>query len=165
MDEWIQLRVFKSAGTSRTIDIKLTWKAKTEIAIEGQTKKGYGGLNFRFAPREETKIFSHDGREEDSDLKQLPWTDQSAIFGNNENFSGVGIFQNANNYDFPAGWCLRHYGFLGVAWPGLKKYKMNQGDSLSLSFRIVIHNGDAEIGKVEEHFELFENPPIIELIN
>lgn len=160
MDEWVYVKVYKAADNTRAVDIKLIWKAINPIGIEGQTKKGYGGLNLRFAPRTETQIFSNLGKEEDSDLKELPWADQSAKFGDNNYFSGLSIFQKEGNNNYPAGWCLRHYGFLGVAWPGVERYKMKPGETLSLSFRIWIHQGDAEEGKVESAYDIFNNPPV-----
>lgn len=163
MDEWVYIKVYKAVENTRSIDIKLVLRANVQIALEGQTKKGYGGLNFRFAPREETVITSQFGVEEDSDLKKLPWADESAKFGGNDTFSGVSIFQHAKNKNFPAGWCLRHYGFLGVAWPGVERYNMNLGDKLTLSFRILIHQGDAEDANVENAYKIFSDPPIIEL--
>ena len=159
MDEWIFVRVFKSDKKSRAIDLQMVLKANTPLTLEGQTTKGYGGLNFRFAPRTETQITSHFGKEKDSDLKSLSWADKSAKFYQNDYFSGVSIFQHKNNNNFPAGWCLRHYGFLGVAWPGVESYLMNPGETLSLSFRIWVHQGDAETAQVKTAYEVFENPP------
>ena len=92
MDEWVYVKVYRAAGNARVIDIKLIWKANTLITLEGQTTKGYGGLNFRFAPRTETRITSNLGKEEDSDLKRLPWTDLSAMFAGNDYFSGSKYF-------------------------------------------------------------------------
>lgn len=160
MDEWVHVRIFKAIGESRAIDIQLVLKAISPVTLEGQTTKGYGGLNFRFSPRTETQITSMFGKEKDSDLKNLPWADESAKFSGNDYFSGVSIFQHQNNNNFPAGWCLRHYGFLGVAWPGIEQYPMSPGETLSLSFRIWIHQGDAEEGQVKNAYEVFKNPPI-----
>lgn len=163
MDEWVYVKVYRAADSARAVDIKLTWKAIAPIGIEGQTKKGYGGLNLRFAPRKETQIFSNLGKEEDSDLKKLPWADQSAKFGDNNYFSGLSIFQQEDNNNYPAGWCLRHYGFLGVAWPGVERYNMKPGETISLSFRIWIHQGDVEDGKVESAYDIFNNPPVLNI--
>ena len=162
MDEWVYVKVYKANENSRAIDIKLVFKASVEIGLEGQTKKGYGGLNFRFSPRIETKITSQFGKEEDSDLKSLPWADQSAIFGDNNYFSGVSIFQRKSNNNFPAGWCLRHYGFLGVEWPGVERYNMNPGETFTLSFRILVHQGNAVEGSVESAYKIFSDPPVVE---
>jgi hypothetical protein len=161
MDEWIFVRIFKATDKNRAIDIQLVLKPTIPLTLEGQTTKGYGGFNFRFAPRTETQITSHHGKEMDSDLKHLTWADESAKFAENDYFSGVSIFQHKNNIDFPAGWCLRHYGFLGVAWPGVEPYSMTPGKPLSLSFRIWIHQGDAETGQVKPAYTVFENPPLI----
>jgi hypothetical protein len=138
MDEQIELRIFRSTDNYRAIDVKITLEAKIKISFECQTQKGYGGFNFRFAPRVETTITSKFGLEEDSDLKSLPWADLSARFDTNDYVSGAAIFQHRSNKDYPAGWCLRHYGFLGVAWPGVEKYEMLPGDSLILSFRMTL---------------------------
>lgn len=165
MDEWVYVRVFRAEGGIRAIDMQLNWQAKTSLTLEGQDQKGYGGFNFRFAQRTDTQITSPFGKEKDSDLKAMPWADQSAKFDRNEYFSGVGIFQHKRNRDFPAGWCLRHYGFLGVAWPGVKPYEMNPGDQLSLRFRIWIHRGNAEEGSVESAYAIFNNPPNIRSID
>lgn len=165
MDEWVYIRTFRACGETRTIDIKLVWKALEPVSIEGQDVKGYGGLNFRFAPRNETTITSLLGREKDSDLKEIPWADESGKFGSNDYFSGVSIFQHQKNADFPAGWCMRHYGFLGVAWPGIDPYKMKKGDRLSLRFRILIHQGNADESRVRLAYRIFKDPPQIKLLN
>ena len=163
MDEWVCVRVFRTGKRGRAIDISLTWQALEPIEIEGQDKKGYGGLNFRLAPRRETIITTSEGLEtSDSDLKEVAWADQSAKFADSEDFSGVAIFQNQQNPDFPAGWCLRHYGFLGVAWPGVVPVKFEPGKPLTLRFRIWVHDGDVEKGNVKEAFHVFKNPPVIQ---
>lgn len=162
MDEWVYIRVFKTGETGRAIDLHLTWRALKQVTIIGQTTKGYGGLNFRFAPREETVITGPFGLEEkDSDLENLTWADQSARFGGNDYFSGAAIFQNKNNIDFPAGWCLRYYGFLGVAWPGVDPLELEPGESVTLKFRVWIHRGNAEDGRVEDAYEVYSKPPTI----
>ena len=163
MDEWVSIRAFRRTDKGRAIDIRLTWKAVVPIEIEGQTTKGYGGLNFRFAPREHTQLFSIEGKEPDSDLKNLPWADLSAEFANSGALSGAAIFQHSGNPDFPAGWCLRHYGFLGIAWPGVQRIRLQPGESISLKARIWIHEGDATAGKCAEAYEVFQDPPKLTL--
>jgi hypothetical protein len=163
MDEWVSVRIFRKTNPGRAIDISLTWKANEAIEFEGQTKKGYGGLNFRFAPREQTMLTSVEGKEKDSDLKPLPWADLSAIFNNSGEFSGGAIFQHRDNPDFPSGWCLRHYGFLGVAWPGIERVRLKPGETITLTARIWIHQGDAGEGLCAEAYEAFMNPPQISL--
>ncbi|OVE79187.1 hypothetical protein BVY01_03340 [bacterium I07] len=160
MDEWVLLRIYKSDGPYRAVDLFLTWKPVVPVEIEGADDKGYGGLNFRLAPRKETTLFSSEGREKrDSNLKPLPWADQSGLFENKSDFDGVTIFQSYFNPDYPAGWCLRHYGFLGVAWPGVDRYRLETDKRLELRFRLWIHDGDAEQGQVKEAFHFFKHSP------
>jgi hypothetical protein len=159
MDERVNIRVFRETESGRAIDISVTWKAIVPIEIEGQDKKGYGGLNFRFADREQTELASIEGKEADSDLKNLPWADLSAKFNKSEKMSGVAIFQDQNNPDFPAGWCLRHYGFLGVAWPGVDRISLKPGDMIQLKARIWVHDGNADEGMSSEAYNVFQNPP------
>ena len=94
MDEWITIRMFRETDFGRAIDISMIWKAIVPIELEGQTTKGYGGLNFRFAQRERTELTSSEGKEDDSDLKNLPWADLTAIFNQIGKFSGAAIFQH-----------------------------------------------------------------------
>ena len=157
MDEWVWLRIYKACENGRAIDITLTWKAREKIEITGESEKGYGGLCFRFAPRRETVIVTSDGlASKDSDLKRMEWADESGKFGAEENISGVAIFQHADNPNFPAGWTLRHYGFLGVAWPGRQMLTLDPLQSVTVKYRVWLHRGDAETGQVEEAYRVFE---------
>ena len=159
-DEWVWVRSFIMGGLGRAIDISFTWRARERIAIRGEETKGYGGLCLRFAPRQETVITTPNGRIlEDSDLRAFSWADQSGRFGGMQLLSGVAIFQHGENLAYPAGWCLRHYGFLGVSWPGREQFILERDLPVTLRFRIWIHRGNASEGGVIEAFAGFANPP------
>jgi len=158
VDERVRVRVFRASEKGRAIDVSLTLEAvKDPVTISGSPPvKGYGGFSFRFAPREETVITMPDGREvEDSDLKRYSWADLSAKFGGRSNVSGVAIFDDPRNPGSPNGWTLRHYGFLGVAFPGLKLYTLKPGEPLTLRYRIWVHRGDAKEGEVAAYGDYF----------
>ncbi|NQT84914.1 PmoA family protein [bacterium] len=149
--ETVRVRVFPAGEKGRAIDVKLTLEAAEEpVTISGRSPvKGYGGFSFRFAPRKETVLTSPAGREvADSNLKRFPWVDLSAKFGGKDFFSGVAIFDDSRNPGFPNGWTLRDYGFLGVAWPGLKLYILKPGEPLTIRYRVWIHRGGAKEGDV-----------------
>ncbi len=157
MNEEILFRIFKRTGTGRAIDVHLKWTAFESIKISGQDKKGYGGFNLRFAPRKQTQITSQSGPEDtDSNLRTYSWADFSAQFENQNEYSGAAIFQHPYNPDFPAGWCLRYYGYIGVAWPGIEMLELNKGDSLDLRFRIWVHKGDVNEGEVEKAYHAYQ---------
>ena len=160
-DETVWIRVFRRDEHGRAIDISLTWEAIGEtIRLRGADERAYGGLCLRLGPREDAQIFSSNGfMASDSDLVPLPWADQSGRFGSDGSVSGVSIFQAPSNPQFPAGWCLRYYGFLGVSWPGEEIYTLEPGRPLTLSFRVWVHRGDWKEGRVEEAFDAFIEQP------
>ena len=155
-DEWVWVRTFAAGRLGRVVDITLTWKARERISIRGAETKGYGGLCFRLGPRLETVITTPQGPlDADSDLRSFAWADQSGRFGGSTSFSGVAVFQHPKNLSFPAGWCLRHYGFLGVSWPGTGQFILEPNLPLTLRFRFWIHKGDASEGRVREAYQGF----------
>jgi len=163
MDENVLFRVFRKTGAGRTIDVQLTWTAIESIKLSGQDKKGYGGFNLRFAPRENTYITSQAGPEaSDSDLRTFAWVDFSAQFEGQSEYSGAAVFQHPYNPDFPAGWCLRYYGFIGVAWPGLEVVELEPGESFTLKFRLYVHDGDAAQGVVEQAYHAYQGQLMLE---
>lgn len=156
-EEEVWIRAHRSEECGRAIDISLTWEAGEEtIRFRGADERANGGFCLRLAPREDPLISSSEGvMESDSDLVPLPWADQSGRFGLGREVSGVSIFQAPSNPEFPAGWCLRYYGFLGVSWPGEQIYTLEPGKPLTLRFRIWVHRGGSKEGRVEEAFKAF----------
>jgi len=164
MDEWVWIRAFPANEYGRAIDVLLTLKALEPMELSGRKEKGYSGFGVRYGPRKTTIITTPKGKEAaDSDLKPLPWADESGDFGGAAGLSGAAIFQHAGNPRFPAGWCLRHYGFIGVSWPGVEVIHLEPGQTLTLRFRVWVHQGDAQEGKVQEAYELFAQPPVLSL--
>ncbi len=147
VEETVRVRVFRASEKGRAIDVELKLEATKEpVTISGRSPvKGYGGFSFRFAPRKETVLTTPAGKEaEDTNLKHFPWADLSAKFAGKDSFSGVAIFDDARNPGFPNGWTLRHYGFLGVAWPGLELYTLKPGEPLTLRYRVWVHRAGAD---------------------
>ena len=167
LDEQVWIRAFRATEKGRAVDVRLTLEAvdqSVELLGQENQNKGYGGLSFRFAPRKETIITTPDGAETaDSDHKRTAWADASGRFGGADAFSGVAIFQHESNPDFPAAWTLRHYGFLGVAWPGNAGTTLQPGEPVTLRYRIWIHPGTAEEGRVAQAYEAFRQPPSVQV--
>lgn len=160
VDETVWITAFRKGDVGRIIDIEFTLTAtKSPVKIVGSPGlKGYGGLNYRTAPFTDEIITTDEGIQQDSDLRRFPWADFSAIFGDSASHSGLSIFQDRANLNAPNGWCLRHYGFLGVAWPGNNPYLLQPGKPLNLRYRIWIHRGDADEGRVSAAYEYSTHP-------
>jgi hypothetical protein len=164
MDEWVWIRAFGANEYGRAIDVLLTLKALEPMDLSGRKEKGYSGFGLRYGPRQTTIITTPQGKEAaDSDLRPFPWADETGNFGGSALLSGAAIFQHASNPRFPAGWCLRHYGFIGVDWPGVEIIHLEPSQTLTLRFRVWVHDGDAKEGKVQEAYELFANPPSLSI--
>ena len=154
--ETVTIEVHPAQAKGRAIDFRLRFRALDEpIMLLGQVRKGYGGFCFRFGPREETVITTEEGRQEDSDLKRFRWADLSGKFRGRNQISGGAVLVDPSNPGFPNGWTLRHYGFLGPCWPGLEKYWLKPGRSVTLEYRVWVHRGGANAGNVAEAYDRF----------
>lgn len=168
-EEIAWLRIGPFDGVGRTLDIDLTWTAEgVPISIRGQkddNDKGYGGLQYRPAPGRDNLIATDTVpaiTRKDTDRVPSKWADYSALFGDRTARSGVAIFPSLDHPGFPPGWTTRYYGFLGVAWPGLERITIAPtGPPLRLRYRIYVHRGGWEDGRVREAFAAWERASIL----
>ena len=168
MDETVWITIFRGGYFGRVLDFHFSWEAvDKDIALIGKygDKKTYGGFNIRFAPFQNPKITTNEGlKNKDSDTLRFPWADLSALFEDNDDYSGLSVFEHGNNINFPNAWTLRHYGFLNPAWPGMKPYTLNPGKPVNAEYRVWIHRGDAAGGKTSSAYALYNSPPEIRSI-
>jgi hypothetical protein len=149
--ERVRIEVHPATERGRAIDIEIGIEVLDEpIVLQGQVDKGYGGLNLRFAPREDTVLFTDTGRQEsDSDRQRFAWGDLSARFEGREEPSGIAILVHPDHPDAPVPWTLRHYGDSNAAWPGVDAVLLEPGELLTLTYRLWVHRGAAPAGEVE----------------
>ncbi|MCZ2079993.1 MAG: PmoA family protein [Bryobacteraceae bacterium] len=136
--ETVAIEAMPAADNRRELRLTLTFEAAGEpVEIQGREVKGYGGLHIRFAPRQDTVIHTDQGRlERDSDLTRHPWAQLEGTMEGKR--VGVRIDVDPSNPGTPNGWCLRHYGYLGVGWPGLGSYTLRRGEPLALKYRVTV---------------------------
>lgn len=138
--ETVEILVHPAAANRRQLDFTLRFEAigaPIDIAGTPDQQKGYGGLCFRFAPREETILTTDAGREtKDTNLAPHPWAEIEGRFQGR--WAGARIDIDPSHPGFPNGWCLRHYGFLGVSFPGLEPYTLAPGRPLVLKYRLTV---------------------------
>ncbi|HUU09389.1 MAG TPA: PmoA family protein [Phycisphaerae bacterium] len=155
--ETVRLQVQRAEAAGRAIDVEVRLEALAgPMELRGEATKGYGGLCFRFAPREATVITTPAGREEkDSDHKRFPWADLSARFAGRSDASGAAVFIHPANPTAPNEWTLRHYGFLGPCWPAMEAATLEPGKPVTLRYRVWIHRGDAAAGEVAKAYDAY----------
>ena len=139
-----QYEIHARDGHSRTLNVALTLTATdAPIVLRGSHEggKSYGGLSLRFAPRESTVIRTEKGvSEKDEDLNPHEWAELEAVYNGHK--ASVRIDSAAANSGGRPQWCLRHYGFLGAAFPGKTaqrdSFQLEPGKPLTLRYSIVI---------------------------
>jgi type 1 glutamine amidotransferase len=137
VQEDVEIVAHPVAAGRRVLDFTIRLRAmqeSVEIAGEPDANKGYGGFNIRFAPRTGTTIAVPGSADiKDSDLQPQPWAELTGDFNGKRAATRITI--DPGNPAAP-GWCLRHYGFLGVEFPGLQAYKLDRQTPLVMKFRV-----------------------------
>jgi hypothetical protein len=133
--EHVRLEALPASGGSRELRVELRLEAVDEpVVLEGShdAGKSYGGVNVRFAPREGTVIRA-DGAlvAKDEDLVPHTWAELEASYG------GKRAALRITSEQGPQQWCLRHYGFVGAAYPG-RGGKVTIGRGKSVELRYVV---------------------------
>lgn len=129
-----------SQGDRRALDVQVKFEAlqgPVVLAGSAEAGKSYGGLNVRFAPRTDTVIRTNEGvLAKDSDRAVFTWAELEGNF--NGQRARVRIIPEDPKRAYQ--WCLRHYGFVGAAFPGrtesVKDYTLEPGEPLTMHFRI-----------------------------
>lgn len=157
IEEQSSVTVFEQENDQRKIDFEITLKPLMDgIRIGGSDdEKGYGGFCARIRMPEDITFTSEKEVVDPQNLQMSegPWMDFSASFGNNGK-SGIAILCHPSNPGFPEPWILRRKGSMqNVAFPGREKFTLDK--PLTLRYRIIIHNGEAEsldIAKLQKEY-------------
>ena len=169
VDEKVWITAYRAGEIGRILDFEFAWEAlEKPVTLLGapEENKGYGGFSLRFAPFAGPVITTPGGvQNEDTNLMPFPWADLSARFGGSDKLSGAAIFDNSRNIGFPNGWTLRHYGFLGVAWPGNNPYTLQPGQPVRASYRVWLHRNNAEDGLVSSAYLAYSEPPKVKYMH
>jgi hypothetical protein len=158
--ETIRFTVHPVEDNGRAVDFHMEFANVSEevVTVKGQNKAGYGGFSLRpDGARPDRVITTAKGvLKKDTDLIDTPWADHSSRVKPGGPVSGVAIFQHPGNPGYPhSGWTLRHYGFLGAAWPHDEPVKLDPGDSFELRYRLYIHRGTAEDADLAAKYEAY----------
>jgi type 1 glutamine amidotransferase len=138
----------------RDLDVTVTLHSVgAEVAIGGthELNKGYGGgLEIRFAPRTDTKIRTAAQEDApDSDRVPAAWAELTGSFGGK--MATTRVSEDPSNPGAPSGWCLRHYGFLGVEYPGLELRRLDSQVPLTMKFRVSLSGSSSSAGLADKH--------------
>lgn len=157
--------VFRDDPTLRIIDFRITLTAAVDVTF-GDTKEGAFAIRLaeNFTEKRGGRIVDSEGRSRMANVwgKRAKWVDYSGEIDGEK--LGVAIFDHPGNPHFPTYWHARDYGLFSLNPFGENAFdpgapenivKLKTGEKLSFQWRVVIHPGDAETGKVAELYKEF----------
>jgi hypothetical protein len=175
LDETRSITVYNLPDTGRLMDVKIVFHADKDVKF-GDTKEG-GILSVRVA----TSMDGDKGglitnsfggiTEAETWGKRAQWCDYSGPVDGR--MVGITIFDNPRNFRHPTYWHVRDYGLMTANPFALSAYKNDPsadgshtwkaGESFSFAYRLYIHDGDADTGRVAEQYHGYVNPPAAQL--
>lgn len=156
---------FGGDGESRWIDFDVTVTALADEVTFGDTKEGSFGVRVAESMKVDAKqggrIINAEGKTDKAAWGQAsPWVDYHGPVAGET--LGVAILNHPSSFRFPTYWHVREYGLFAANVFGKKDFlgataidgphKMNKGESFTLRYRVLLHQGDEKQGRVAEAF-------------
>lgn len=146
--------------TLRIIDFEITLMPLVEVTVE---KTNHSLFAARMKPEISveaggTLINTYGDQKETGTFgKAAPWCDFYGI--NGKVTEGLAILQHPDNPLYPAPWFTRDYGFFSptpMYWPPEDKALVfAEGESISLKYRVVVHEGNTGDANIAALFEAY----------
>ena len=169
-------RIYNLSEDAALIDLDLSFIASAGDVHFGDTKEG-GIMSIRVHPSmnasDSGKIENAFGGINEAETwgKRANWCDYSGVVDGTP--VGIAVFDHIVNPRYPTYWHVRNYGLMGSNIFGggtFEKdpakdgsYTLKQGEEMHFRFRVLIHAGDATVGKVGQKYHDFINPPAVEV--
>lgn len=152
--ETVTLVAHPADRVGRAIDVTLVFEAVAgPVQLLGAANKGYGGLCVRGAPNLKGGAITTDtgALKKDSVNKRYNWADMAKAG------RGVAMFVHPSHPGYPTTWLVRssYAGILNASWPGVEPFTLKPGEPAMLKYRLYVHRGDAQAGKVAEAYAAY----------
>ena len=169
-------RIYNLPEDAALLDLDLSFIASVGDVHFGDTKEG-GIISIRVHPSMNAsdggKIENAFGGLNEAETwgKRANWCDYSGVVDGTP--VGIAVFDHIVNPRYPTYWHVRNYGLMGSNIFGGSSferdpskdgsYTLKQGEEMHFRFRVLIHAGDANVGKVAQKYHDFINPPVVEV--
>ena len=176
MTDWQKFRIYNLPEDGAIFDLDLNFVASAGDVHFGDTKEG-GIMCIRVNPSMNAsdggKIENAFGGINEGETwgKRANWCDYSGIVDGTH--VGIVVYDHISNPRYPTYWHVRNYGLMGSNIFGSGtferdkskdgSYTLKEGDEMHFRFRVLIHAGDATVGKVAQKYHDFINPPTVEI--
>jgi len=170
--ENVVLTVWHLPAEHRVMDWDITWTAAYGGVFFGDTKEA-GTLSVRVAEQLEARytglITNAYGGVTEAETwgKRAPWCDYSGMLKGQP--CGIAILDHPDNFRYPTYWHVRDYGLFTANQWGIHEFTgdwsqrgdhaLPAGQSLRFRFRLLIHAGDVQAGRVADSFHNWAHPP------
>jgi hypothetical protein len=156
---------FGADGRHVWIDMDITVTASDDPVTFGDTKEGSGGIRVAGTMKVDAKkggrIVNSEGDTDGAAWgKQAAWCDYHGPVDGN--VVGIAILNHPSSFRFPTYWHVRTYGLFspnpfGIsdftrAAKGAGDHTLQPGESFTVNYRFLIHEGDEKQGQVAEAF-------------
>jgi len=154
---------FTGDARNRAIDFEIALTAAIDVTL-GDTKEGAFAIRLHdaFTEKRGAKIVDADGRAGMKEVwgKRSNWVDYTAELEGER--LGVAIFDHPRSPRNPTYWHARDYGLFALNPFGRSAFdpkqeesiwKLPSGEKLTFLWRVVVHSGDAQTGRVAELYK------------
>ena len=160
----VRTLTFGADQEHRWVDFDITITAARDVKF-GDTKEGSFGVRLAGTMKVDAKlggkILNSEGQTDKGAWgKAAKWVDYVGPV--NEKTVGVAILNHPSSFRYPTHWHVRTYGLFAANPFGLHHFygdnsidgghTMKKGESFSLHYRVLLHQGDTAAGKVAEAF-------------
>ena len=160
--------VIRDVGASRVLDYKIVLTASEGEVHFGETKEGSFGIRIPTSmdvdSKQGGKIVNDSGQTDATAWGQkASWVDYHGPVAGEH--LGIAVLNHPKSFRYPTRWHVRTYGLFAANPWGVKdftagkesggEYTLPKGESLTLSYRVIFHQGDEKEGKIAEEFEKF----------
>lgn len=179
IDETREYRFYAGPAGARLFDLHVTFTAAHGPVTFGDTKEG-GIAAMRVAhgiraAGDGTMTTSEGVRVDRTTPERHIWGQPAAwldYYGplGDHGVHGIAILDHPGNPRHPTRWHARKYGLVGANVFGLSEFtqgeengdlKLDEGETLSFDYRIVVHEGDTESANIEARFADYATPPTV----
>jgi|SRR5579871_4876536 len=175
LNQQLEVTLWATHETIRMLDFVITLQALQEEVFFGDTKEG-GILSVRVAsdldvPRTGRIENVYGGvNEAETWGKPAHWCDYSGRLAGQH--VGLAIMDHPLSFRAPTHWHVRNYGLMtanpfgySAFTQGAKNgsHRLLAGESLTFRYRLLMHPGDATMGRVNAHYLDFVAPPTVEI--
>jgi hypothetical protein len=163
----------------RVIDYDITLTASAGPVTFGDTKEGSFGIRIAESARVDRgtgRILNSEGHIDNASTVKTPqtwgkrasWVDYSGPMKDaegKEHLAGIAILNHPSSFRFPTYWHVRTYGLFAAnpfgvhdfegkgTEEGAGNYKLPQGQSMRLKYRVIFHTGQGEAAQIKKAFD------------